>query len=358
MEGDHNSKLFHAKASARKKKNTISMLVDDEGRIQTSEEGITHTVCSFFSQLFQSDNPSIEELDEATVGLSCKINGHKNGIISCPFEREEVRALILEMGPTKAPGPDGFRVVFFQKFGEVVGEDVEEICVKVCVKVLNRELSIKEFNQTHVVLVPKVKNPQSMKEFRPISCCRVIYKDVSKCLANRLKLILPDIIYPCQSEFVPDRLIFDNVLISFELLHSIHHRKKGKKGLVAIKLDMSKAYDRVEWNFLRCVMEKLGFPHQWIELVMECLSTSNLSFVINGQVMGKMVPSRGLRQGCPLSPYLFILCAEVLSNVIKRVENNGRGLGIRCCRGVPLVSHLFFVDDSILFCKASLKNGL
>ncbi|KAK2654534.1 hypothetical protein Ddye_014390 [Dipteronia dyeriana] len=108
MEGDHNSKLFHAKAFATKTKNIISMLVDDEGRTQTSEEGIIHTVCSFFCQLFKYDNPSQEDLDKATVGLSCKIDDHMKGIISGPFEREEVRAAILEMDNMKSSGPNGF----------------------------------------------------------------------------------------------------------------------------------------------------------------------------------------------------------------------------------------------------------
>ena len=117
---------------------------------------------------------------------------------------------------------------------------------------------------------------------------------------------------------------------------------------MVLKLDRSMAYDRVEWGFLYAVMERIRFPQSWISVVMDCISSSNLSFLLNGKSIGCMVPSRGLRQGCPLSPYLFILCAKALSSLIRKSEGNGRTLGIRCTRGSPLVSHLFFVDDNLL----------
>ncbi|KAK2649951.1 hypothetical protein Ddye_017440 [Dipteronia dyeriana] len=150
------------------------------------------------------------------------------------------------MGSTKAPGPEGFHAVFFKRFRSIIGEDV----ILVALKVLNGDQSIKDFNNTNVVLIPNKKNAEVMKDFRPISLCSVVYKIVTKCLANRLKIVIPFVTSPSQSAFVSGRLIFDNVLVSFEMLHSISHRKKGKKGFAAIKLDMSKAYDRVEWSFL------------------------------------------------------------------------------------------------------------
>ncbi|KAK3187739.1 hypothetical protein Dsin_027300 [Dipteronia sinensis] len=119
---------------------------------------------------------------------------------------------------------------------------------------------------------------------------------------------------------------------------------------------MSKVYDRVEWGFLRSVMAKMGFPLRWMELVHDCISTSTLGFIINGKVLGEVVPSRGLRQGCPLSPYLFLLCADSLSCLIRNSKKNGNLLGFRCSKGSPLVSHLFFADDSLLFCKATVGS--
>ncbi|KAL5740040.1 hypothetical protein ACOSQ2_029220 [Xanthoceras sorbifolium] len=235
------------------------------------------------------------------------------------FTRAEVRAAVFDMGPNKAPGPDGFHALFFQKFWNVVGEDVSSVCLKF----LNGGCSVEEFNATNVVLIPKVKNPERMTDFRPISLCSVIYKTVSKVMANRLKEILPHIISSEQSAFVPGRLIFDNIMVAFELLHSIKKQKKGKRGYAAIKLDMSKAYDRVEWGFLEIIMEKLGFPEHFRALVMDCVSTSKLFFLVNWKSVGEVTPHRGLRQGCPLSPYLFLLCAEALSSLIKGNESNG-----------------------------------
>ncbi|KAL5827063.1 hypothetical protein ACOSQ4_018860 [Xanthoceras sorbifolium] len=145
-------------------------------------------------------------------------------------------------------------------------------------------------------------------------------------------------------------------MVAFELLHSIKKQKKGKKGYAAIKLDMSKAYDRVEWGFLTIIIERLGFPSHFRALVMDCVSTSKLSFLVNGKSVGQILPKKGLRQGCPLSPYLFLLCAEALSTLIKGNKSNGQSLGMRCSRGSPLISHLFFADDSIVFCRASVQN--
>ena len=112
---------------------------------------------------------------------------------------------------------------------------------------------------THICLIPKVKSPQKVTEFRPISLCNVVYRLISKILANRLKRVLDVVIDELQSAFVPGRLITDNVLVAFETMHCIDQRKKGKKALTAIKLDMSKAYDKVEWVYLETMMRKMGF---------------------------------------------------------------------------------------------------
>ena len=117
-----------------------------------------------------------------------------------------------------------------------------------------------DINHTYIVLIPKVKNPEKMSDFRPTSLCNVIYKIISKVLANRLKQVLSNFISPTQSAFVPGCLITDNVLLAYETLHTMHCREKRKKGYIALKLDISKAYDRVEWPFLQGVMQRLSFP--------------------------------------------------------------------------------------------------
>lgn len=148
--------------------------------------------------------------------------------------------------------------VFYKKCWGVVGDD---IAAKV-LNVLSGGPMPEGWNETCVVLIPKIKNPKCMKDLRPISLCNVVYKLVSKVLANRLKQILPEIISPNQSAFVPGRLITDNILLAYECTHYMQNKRGGKDGYAAVKLDMSKAYDRVEWQFLEKMMKKLGFNEQ------------------------------------------------------------------------------------------------
>ena len=152
---------------------------------------------------------------------------------------------------------------------------------------------------------------------------------------------------------MPGRLITNNVIVAYEALHSMHARKKGKTGSLALKLDVSKTYDRVEWLFLKGVMQKLGFPKKWIERVMTCVTTTSFSILLNGKPYGNVLPSRGIYQGDSLSPYLFLLCAEGFTSLLAKAENDGKIYGASICRGAPKVSNLLFVDDSLLFCRAT-----
>jgi hypothetical protein len=142
------------------------------------------------------------------------------------FSAEEVGAALAQMAPLKAPGPDGFNVCFYQKNWPTIGGEVS----RAVLHILNNGFFNKEMNLTYIALIPKVKHPTCVTDFRPISLCNVIYKIVSKVLANRLKGVLPVVISDSQSAFVPGRLITDNVLVAFETLHSMSLKKKGKKG--------------------------------------------------------------------------------------------------------------------------------
>jgi hypothetical protein len=167
------------------------------------------------------------------------------------------------------------------------------------------------------------KNPMCVMEFRPISLCNVFYKLISKVLVNRLKKVLPTIIAPTQSGFIQGCLILDNILAAYETLHTMHTGMWGKKGFMAVKLNMSKAYDRVEWGFLESVMKRLGFDERWISLIMMCVKSVQYSIMVNKNPYGLITPSKSIRQRDPISPYLFLICAETLSAMLTCANREG-----------------------------------
>lgn len=225
------------------------------------------------------------------------------------------------------PRTDGFNPAFFQKHWDLVGGDVFHACVSW----LRAGIFPEGLNHTIVTLIPKCDNPQSVKELRPISLCNVLFKILSKVLSNRLKRILPGLVDKAQSAFVSGRAIQDNVIIAFEAIHAMKNRRKGGKGDMALKIDISKAYDRVDWSYLEKILRKFGFVDQWIRWMMMFVKTVTYSIRVNEDFIGPIFPQRGLRQGDPLSPYLFILCVEGLSSPFNHACSNDQLHGNKIC---------------------------
>lgn len=173
----------------------------------------------------------------------------------------------------------------------------------------------------------------------------MVYKVVSKVPANRFKKILNGKISTSQSAFIPGRLISDNAMISYEVMHYMKRKVAGKIGWMAIKLDMSKAYDRVEWQFLKEMLKKLGFDVRFINLMLECITIVRYKIAHSGREFGLIVPNRGIRQGDLLSSYLFSICMEGLTALIQNYERRNLISGVKVTRVAPILSHMFFADD-------------
>ncbi|CAN1215535.1 LINE-1 retrotransposable element ORF2 protein [Linum perenne] len=257
------------------------------------------------------------------------------------------------MDPNKAPGPDGFNPGFYQLCWNFVGRDVAAACRGW----MTMGIFPPRVSQTNIVLLPKVDDPGNMRDLRPISLSNVVYQIVAKVFANRLKRLMPAIVSEEQSAFVKGRLITDNVMIACEMLHCMKRRQRAKDGEVALKIDISKAFDRVEWSYLSAILLKLGFSERWINPILMCVTGAEYRVLVNNTETEQVIPSRGLRQGCPLSPFLFILCAEGLTALIKKSVRDGQVHGVRVCRGAPYVSHLLFADDSYFFFRAEIGEA-
>lgn len=197
-----------------------------------------------------------------------------------------------------------------------------------------------------------------MQDMRPISLCAVQYKIISKILCNRLKVGLPALVSETQGAFVSGRLISDNIIITHEMVHSLRTNERVYEEFMAIKMDMSKAYDRVEWCFLETLLERFGFDRVWVRWIMACVNSVSYSVLLNGASHGFIKPERGLRQGDPLSPFLFILCAEALMNCLNNSVASGLLHGIGNGSTGPHVHHLLFVDDSLLLGRASPAESM
>uniref|UniRef100_A0A803Q6L7 Reverse transcriptase n=1 Tax=Cannabis sativa TaxID=3483 RepID=A0A803Q6L7_CANSA len=315
-EGDRKTKYFHRKANTRKKKNSIMGIMDCNDNWVTGNKRVGQVACNYFQQLFAANSATKEELEEFKRAIPNRISRETNEFLKAPFSAEDVLQAMRNIHPHKAPGNDGMPGLFYRMFWPKIGEEV----TKVCLGILNDGKPIEDINDTLICLIPKIEKPTRMSNFRPISLCNVVYKIIAKCLAGRMKDSLHQAISEEQSAFVAGRLIQDNAIIGFESLHCMKTRRFGNGRKMALKLDMSKAYDQVEWNFLTTMMEGLGYDEEWINKIMRCVTSVSFSVLINGEKIGNFKPSRGLRQD-----------------------------GVK-------VSHLFFADDSFVFLEGNIDE--
>uniref|UniRef100_A0A803NT31 Reverse transcriptase domain-containing protein n=1 Tax=Cannabis sativa TaxID=3483 RepID=A0A803NT31_CANSA len=189
------------------------------------------------------------------------------------------------------------------------------------------------------------------------SLCDVTYKAISKCLANRMKVHMEKVISENQSAFIKGRQIQDNAILGFESLRCLKKGRFGNGRKMALKLDMSKAYDQVEWDFIEEMMKCLGYDERWIQKIMGCVKTVTFSVLLNGEARGHIIPERGLRQGDPLSPFLFLICSEGLSCLLNEASRANKLHGLQFGNLDSRLTHLLFADDSLIFLDATIEEG-
>ncbi|KAJ0826227.1 putative RNA-directed DNA polymerase [Helianthus annuus] len=344
-EGDANTKFFHSLVNQRKASNNIPGLIID-GRWESKPTKVKKEIMSFFRNRFREewvDRPQVDCEGTRVLGEADKTS------LTQRFSVEEIKAAVSECGSDKSPGPDGLNFGFIKKFWHLFEKDF----IKVFDSFFINGVFSMGCGSSFITLVPKIKDPVELKNYRPINLIGVISKVVSMVLANRLKKVIGSVVSESQSAFLEGNYILDGPLIVNEILR--WGNKFKKKGFF-FKIDFEKAYDNVNWNFLLDTMSKKGFPDRWCLWIKGILQSARSSVLVNGSPTFEFQCFKGMRQGDPISPFLFILVMDVLSGMLERAKNEGSINGLVLPNNGPFISHLFYADDAIIIGEWSKEN--
>lgn len=348
ISADKGSKYFHDLIKSRNKANYIACIVDEMGNTTISIEQVGAAFVDFFKDLFGQARPR-NLCQKEYFQFGPLITPSQAVGLEATISIEEIKRAFFDMSNEKAPGPDGFSAAFFKQNWNIVGPSV----IDATLEFFRTGRILKEWNHTIIALIPKSVNAQSVGDYRPISCCNVCYKIIAKILGNQLSGIRPFIINLAQGAFVSGRDMSENIFLAQELIRGYSRKRISLRCM--IKVDLRKAYDTIDWDFMLEVLKGLGAPNKFIRWVMECISTPSFSIAINGSLNGFFNGKRGLRQGDPLSPLLFTLCIEYFSRMLsKKASRPGFSFHPNCeSLGI---THLAFADDLMLFCRGDSRS--
>jgi hypothetical protein len=350
--GDQNNSFFHRTLRIQNAKSTITHLWDDLGNRVEDVEQIKKVAVQFYEKLLGSNQMLFTEEKAARIRnlIPTVISSDKAAKLEMEVTAEEIKATFFHMPSNKAPGPDGYTAEFFKASWPIVGEEVMD-AIK---GFFTSGKLLKEVNATILTLVPKKANPSAMGDFRPIACCNVIYKCITKIISNRLLPLLNDLVSLNQSAVIPSRSISENVLLAQELVRN-YHKEKGDPRCT-LKIDLMKAYDSVNWEFMIHCLHCFRIPIKFLSWIKEWITSPRFSICLNRTLEGYFEGKRGLRQGDPLSPYLFVLAMEVFSKIMAVHMGDGSSFKFhpRCLK--QKLTHICFADDLLIFSEASVKS--
>ncbi|CAN1136889.1 Transposon TX1 uncharacterized 149 kDa protein [Linum perenne] len=286
VNGDKNTRFFHLATLKRRVINRIKRLKDEDGVWVEDQLSLMELAVRHFEEVYSVPT----DVNSKLAGFSNCMSGTDVESLVCHISAEEVQLAVKSMGALKAPGKDGFGPIFFQLCWKVIGGSSVEFIGR-C---FHTPELIRSINETLITLIPKKQSPESFNYFRPISLCNVAYKTLTKCLAYRIKNLMPGLTHQSQTSFVPGRHITDNILLVQEVVHSLRIRK-GKKHSMVIKIYLAKAYDKISWDFVRDTISLVGFPASLVEVFMACISSSSFQVLWNGGCSRSFSSSRGLR---------------------------------------------------------------
>ncbi|KAL0291803.1 UNVERIFIED_CONTAM: hypothetical protein Sradi_7012500 [Sesamum radiatum] len=349
--GDQSSKIFFRKIKANRARQRICQITSSTGELLTETSMISNEFVTYYQGLLGGTRaPRVLDLSFLRTGLKHTITSEEALVLTSPIAPQEVKDAFFDISEDSAPGPDGYTSAFFKAAWPVIGGDV---CAAV-VEFFQTGRLLKQINATLLTLIPKVHLPSRVSDFRPIACCNVLYKAISKILVRRLHTVLPLMIDYSQNAFIPGRSIADNVMLAQELLAGYNQSKLPPR--CTIKIDIQKAYDSVHWDFILDSLRIFNFPPRFICWIEQCISTASFSISLNGSIHGFFPGTRGIRQGDPISPYLFVIVMEIWHVLLKlRIQNSDSFQYHWKCRDLGIVN-LCFADDVLIFCSGTVDS--
>lgn len=251
-----------------------------------------------------------------------------------------------------SPGPDSLNAAFYKSAWSWIQKDVHQMVTDFYT---TAHMPV-DINKTFITLVPKKNNPSIPQNYRPISLCNVCYKIISKSLANRIKNHLPLSIDNAQAAFVPNKHISSNIIITQEIIHSFNLKTWNQHAFI-LKIDLAKALNRLEWSVIKQALRRLDFNDHFINLIYACISSPSFTVLVNGDPSNSFTPQRGIRQGCPLSPYLFVIAINELSIRLQYAFEDSNLTGITLGPNCLPIHSLLFADDLILCGRATAAEA-